>query len=238
MDIARAVCGAILAVRDKNNLRVRLPLGKATIISPEVEKIKEFSSIIMEETNIKNIEFLTNIEDFGEKKLTLNFSKIGDKVGVKMPAVIVASKNGQWKINEKNRLEIENFEFEEEEYSLSWTPKAENVFCAGNYNFLILLDLEITKELEQEGVARDMARLIQQYRKEAGLDVSDHIWLFLEIFENSLVEAILAHGDYIKCQTLALKFGVGSEKPADKYEFSFNGELDGFPIKINFNRIK
>ena len=76
MDKVRAICSCALFVRDKNNLRVRLPLNKITIIGKNIEEIKEFSNIIIDEINVKNIEFIENIDDFSTKKLILDFKKI------------------------------------------------------------------------------------------------------------------------------------------------------------------
>ena len=92
MDKVRAICSCALYVRDKNNLRVRLPLNKMTIITPDSSDISHFTDIIADEINVKNIEFNDNIEEFGEKKLVLNFQKIGKKVGSKMPNIMKLAK--------------------------------------------------------------------------------------------------------------------------------------------------
>ena len=103
MDKVRAICSCALYVRDKHNLRVRLPLNKMTIISPNSADISSFTDIIADEINVKNIEFNDNIEEFGEKKLVLNFQKIGKKVGSKMPNVMKLASSGKWKIKEDFR---------------------------------------------------------------------------------------------------------------------------------------
>jgi isoleucyl-tRNA synthetase len=237
MDMVRAICGAILSIRDKNNLRVRLPLNKLTIITHDADKVKEFAPIILDEVNIKNIEFLTNIEDFGEKKITLNFSKIGSKIGAKMQSVVAASKNGRWVFNKNNKLEIEGFELEEDEYSISWSPKQDMVFAVADYDMLILLDLNITTELEQEGMARDIVRIVQQYRKEAVLDVSNRIELFLTTNNNFIQKSAEFHKDYIQRQTLAVKFNINKNRQ-DNATFSFEENFGEYgALLVSFNKI-
>jgi isoleucyl-tRNA synthetase len=237
MDMVRAICGTILSIRDKNNLRVRLPLNKLTIITHNADKVREFATIILDEVNIKNIEFLTNIEDFGEKKVTLNFSKIGSKIGAKMQSVVVASKNGRWAFNRNKKLEIEGFELEEDEYNISWSPKQDMVFAVAGYDMLILLDLNITVELEQEGMARDIVRIAQQYRKEAGLDVSDRIELFLTTSNGFVRKSAELHKNYIQHQTLAIKFNI-SENRQDNTAFSFGENLGEYGVlSVSFNKI-
>jgi isoleucyl-tRNA synthetase len=237
MDIVRAICGTILSIRDKNNLRVRLPLNKMTIIARDADRIKDFSSIILDEVNIKNIEFLTDIENYGEKKLTLNFSKVGAKIGAKMQSVVAASKNNKWTLNKNNKLEIEGFELNDDEYTISWVSKNDMVFVVTGYDVLILLDLNITPELEREGMARDIVRMVQQYRKEATLDVSDKIELFLVTNDNFTKESIETYKNYIQYQTLAAKLTVKSNKNNGEFNFEENLGEQGI-LQISFNKIK
>ncbi|MDR0572068.1 MAG: DUF5915 domain-containing protein, partial [Rickettsiales bacterium] len=233
MDKVRAICSVALSIRDKNNLRVRLPLKKMTIISAETENIKKFSSIILEEINLKSLDFSTNIEDFGEKKLILNFSKIGTRAGNKMQSIIAASKNNKWTFDENNKLRVEDFELNDNEYSISWVPSQDDVFVIPNQDILIKLDLEITKDLEQEGMARDIIRIIQQCRKLAKLDVSDRVELSLWTADSFMRDAISLHRDYIQYQTLANKLGIEEKK----LEFSFEEKIDENILLVNFNRI-
>jgi isoleucyl-tRNA synthetase len=233
MDKVRAICGIALSVRDKNGLRVRLPLRSMTVISADTKNLEKFSSVIKEEINLKSVDFSTKMEDFGEKKLVLNFQKIGAKVGDKMQSIIVASKKGEWQFNRNNKLEIEGFELNDDEYDISWVPKQDGVFVASDYDILIKPDLRITEDLEQEGIARDVTRAVQQCRKFAKLDVSDRIELFLWTTDNFMENAIASHKDYIQYQTLANRLEIEEKKS----EFSFEEKIDEKTLRINFSRI-
>lgn len=237
MDKVRAICSCALFVRDKNNLRVRLPLNGITVITSNTDEIKEFSSIIADEINVKKVDFIDKIDDYGEKKLVLNFQKIGSKVGTKMPNLIKASKANEWKINKSSgKLKIEGFELEDDEYELKLEPKKSNVFPVENYDILIMLDLTITKELEYEGMARDLVRTIQQLRKNVKLNVSDRIDLVVKTNYDFLKTSIEQHKDYIKEQTLSTTLNI--TKDDLNCDFSFCEEIDKNIVQIGFSVIK
>ena len=239
MDKVRAICSCALFVRDKNNLRVRLPLNKITIIGKNIEEIKEFSNIIIDEINVKNIEFIEDIDDFSTKKLILDFKKIGYKVGVKMPELIKATKENKWKIVD-DKLDICGFILNKDEFKLTIEPKQTNTFVVDNYEILIQLDLNITKELGQEGMARDLVRIIQQFRKDANLNLSDRIELNIYTEYNFLVESAEKFKNYISEQTLAKSFRISNIDKNDKTSegFVFEDTIDKNKVIIRFNVIK
>mgnify|MGYP004676781357 CR=1 FL=1 len=235
MDKVRAICSLALFIRDKNNLRVRLPLNKITVITHDTD-IKQFSSIILDEINVKHIEFVENIEDFANKKVVLNFAKIGSKVGSKMPILMKAIKNLDYKINAEGQLEIDDIKLEKDEFSIVWEAKQENIFAVEGYDILIQLDLTLTKELECEGLARDMVRMIQQYRKDANLNINDRIELFVNTKYEFLKEAINLNKDYIREQTLAVELKLVDNELNST--FSFGDEINNNSVKVGFNVIK
>lgn len=237
MDKVRAICSCALFIRDKNNLRVRLPLNSITIITNNVDEIRKFSPIIADEINVKKVDFIDKIEDFGEKKLILNFQKLGAKVGSKMPNLIKSAKANKWKTNKNNgKIDIEGFELEDDEYELRLEPKKANVFPIENYDILIMLDLTITKELEYEGMARDLVRIIQQLRKDANLNINDRIDLVIKTNYDFLKNSIEQHKDYIKEQTLSLDLYI--TKDSLNCDFSFCEEMDKNIVQIGFSVIK
>lgn len=232
MDKVRAICSCALSIRDKNNLRVRLPLNSITVISEDSENIKEFSSIILDEINVKNIFFEKDINSFAEKKINLNFAKIGPKVGSKIPNIMKAIKNNSWKIN-NNKLEIENLELDSDEYNVLWQSKKENIISVDNYDILIQLDLNVTKKLEQEGLTRDLIRIIQQYRKDVNLVINDKIELFIKTNYEFLKESININKKYLQEQVLAIDVIITNDDLNS--QFSFYEEINKSNIQIGFN---
>lgn len=235
MDKVRAICSCALYVRDKNNLRVRLPLNKITIISNDCSDIENFVDIISDEINVKNIDFDDKIEEYGEKKLILNFSKIGNKVGSKMPSVMKAASNSKWKIKDEI-LEIDGFELNKDEYCISLESKKKNVFAVDGCDILIMLDLNITENLEKEGMARDLVRLIQQFRKDVKLDISDKINIVIKTNYEFLKDSINSFKDYINEQTLSIDLDI--VKNDLNTEFSFCEEINNNIVQIGFSLIK
>lgn len=232
MDKVRAICSTALSIRDKHNLRVRLPLNKITIIGDDIENIKKFNDIILDEINVKNISFETNIKEKADFKLQLNFQKLGSHVGSKMPLILKALKNNEWKIiNEK--LIIADTELTNEYYSLNLVPKnMENSAVVPGYNIVVELDTSITKELKFEGLVRDIIRSIQQSRKDANLYISDKIILNLYINDNDMIEAINKHSEYIKEQTLSKELFINVE---NNLKFSFDTKIGDINFKISFD---
>ena len=233
MDKVRAICSCVLYVRDKNNLRVRLPLNKLTIIGENCSDVSGFSDIITDEVNVKSIEFNENISDYANKKLVLNFPKIGKIIGAKMPTVMKLANSGKWKIGENKTLEIDDFSLNSDEYSIQLEPKKENVFAVDGYDMLIMLDLEITEELEKEGMARDLVRMIQQFRKDAKLNVSDKITVSIKTNYDFLRESIESFKEYIKDQTLATELSITNNELGT--EFSFGEEINDNMVQIGFS---
>lgn len=232
MDKVRAICSSALFLRDKHNLRVRLPLNKIEIIGDKLEGINEFKDIILDEINVKNIEFNNNINNKAELKLELNFQKLGAIFGSKMQAIIKASKINDWKILENKKLKIADVELEEEFFKLKLVPKnLENTAVVEGYNILVELDTKIDKKLELEGFARDIIRTIQQSRKDANLDVADKINLFITTDDIILNEAINSFCEYIMEQTLSKSLKLESKKT----KFSFDTKINDSNINISFD---
>ncbi|MDR2077541.1 MAG: DUF5915 domain-containing protein [Rickettsiales bacterium] len=238
MDTVRTICSCALAIRDKNNLRVRLPLNKITIVSEQADDFREFSSVIAEEINVKSVEFLDRVEDFAENKLVLNFQKIGSAIGSKMPDLIRAAQSGRWKITDSGSLRICDVELEKDEFSLQLVARKKNVFPVEGYNIVIMLDLAITEELKCEGAARDLVRLVQQLRKNAAVDIDAIIEISVKTSYELLLRAIAEHGNYIKEQILAKDLTIISdENYSTSGRFFFREEIEGNTVEISFNTV-
>lgn len=234
MDVVRDVCSTALAIRDKKNLRVRLPLAKIRIIGNNASKLKEYSDIILDEVNVKDVEFIDEIGDLADLTLQINFKKVGSKLGAKMKEVLKASKQGFWEKKEGGKVQVLDVVLEAGEYEIKLLPKnVENTMALSTNDALVELDAEITNELFIEGISRDLVRLIQQYRKEADLDISDKINVDVISDSEKVKEAIDVHKDYIKEQTLSLE--VNLVENSNK-EHSYSNKLDEKDIVIKFTK--
>jgi len=225
MDQVRDICSTALFIRSEENIRVRQPLASLTITSKNSHVFKGFEDLIKDEINVKSIIYNTDLENQADLKLSINFPVLGKRLPQKMKDIIKLSKDGSWEISE-SELYIAGEKLLRDEYSLTLIPK-DSRFAkpfSGNTG-VILLDTNITKELQEEGIARDLIRFIQQARKEAGFEVSDRIKLCIKCDED--LNSVLAnYGNLITEQTLS-EF---DDNFTAKY--STNTELDGKIVEI------
>jgi isoleucyl-tRNA synthetase len=212
MDQVRTVSSVALSLRKTNSLRVRLPLSKLTVVTPGARGLKEFSSIIAEELNVKEVELVElaveSTKDFGvEQQLTVNSRALGPRLGKQVQEIIGAAKSGNWELVQ-GTVTVNGVELLEGEYELNLVAKDESsaekligILPAGGF---VILNRVVTPELEAEGLARDVVRAVQQARKDADLDVSDRIATTL-MAAKAVLEAVKTHEDLVKNETLTLE---------------------------------
>jgi len=214
MDQVRVVSSVANGLRKVNGLRVRLPLAKLTVVTKNADDLSEFVDIIAEELNVKSIDLvelsLDSTTEFGViKRLTVNSRVLGPRVGKQVQQVIGASKSGDWS-QDGDKVVCGGMELIEGEYEIDLvadlSDAAESVNLIGILpsGGFVLLDSRVTKELEVEGIARDVIRAVQQARKDADLDVSDRIKLVVTSVQD-VIDAIATHEELVKSETLTLE---------------------------------
>ena len=218
MDKVRDVCSAGLALRKAGDLRARLPLRQLTVAGAGVSELAGYEDLVRDELNVKEVELSTaGIEQFASFALQVNARIVGPKLGGDMKTVMAASKKGDWKaLSDREdgtpRVEVAGRELVGDEFDLRLKSKegVTSQALPGN-RAIVVLDTEVTPELEAEGTARDLVRLVQQARKDAGFHVSDRIVLTLQLDEKAR-QAVEAHRAYVSEQVLAttLEFGEPS----------------------------
>lgn len=218
MDRVREIASAGLGLRKAKSLRVRLPLARLTVVSSTIT-LDAAAEILRDELNVKEVVFelsdATSLDAFGiTKKLTVNARALGPRLGKQVQEVIQAAKAGDWSLA-GDVVTVGTFELLETEYELELESAGESAIAFLSDGFVIL-DTEITPELEAEGLARDVIRVIQDTRKAAGLEVSDRIELRIAATEGADAEALSAHIEMIAAETLATGHEVSlSAQPLD-----------------------
>ncbi len=243
MDLVRSICSTALAIRDNKNLRVRLPLQSLTVIGKSANKIKDFHEIIAEEVNVKEINFIEDISQFADLKLQINFKKIGAKFGAKIKEITQATKENNWQKIDDKTIEIAGIKLVDDDFELKLTTKNydEKKFVINalpTNDFLVSLNIEITTELEDEGISRDIVRAVQQNRKDANLQITDHIELTIFSDNPRILAVAKNYSDYIKSQVLANNIII-SEKNINSPEKNnltnikiFDNQLDDGNISV------
>ncbi|MCU4177480.1 isoleucine--tRNA ligase [Carboxylicivirga sp. N1Y90] len=213
MQYAQSISSMVLGLRRKVSLKVRQPLNKITIpildeaFEQQLEAIKD---LVLTEVNVKQMEFLKDASGVLVKKIKANFKTLGPKYGKMMKAISGA-------INALGQEEIAIFE-KEESYTLELEGQnvvlaledveimSEDIpgwLVANEGRLTVALDIDVTEELRNEGIAREFVNRIQNLRKDSGFEVTDKIRLSIQKHE-AINEAVNKYADYIGAQTLAV----------------------------------
>jgi isoleucyl-tRNA synthetase len=205
MDTVREVCSAGHSVRKARELRSRLPLASVTVAGPGAPALAPYQELIADELNVKEVHLVSAVDDVADLVLQVNPAVLGPRLGAATQHVIGAVRRGQWMRLADGGVEVAGHALAEDEYFLSLVPKDKDCSRAlPGRDLVVTLALELSAELELEGLARDLVRQVQEARKKAGLDVSDHIRLSLELSEvPELRHAVAAHREMIAGETLA-----------------------------------
>jgi len=202
MDRVRDACSVGLSLREAKKLRTRLPLPKVTLAGADAARMQPFVHLLQDELNVRQVAFANDITAFGSFRLQVDAKALGPKLGPRMKDVLAATKSGAWKLAGE-RAEIGGAVLEKGEFVLQLVPKDGITAAALSTNDVVLvLDTDVTPELEAEGVRNDFVRLVQQARKDGGLHVSDRISLWIET-DGPTTATLRQHGKYIEEQVLA-----------------------------------
>ena len=203
MDRLRDAASAALSLRDERGLRIRLPLASAVVAGQDADLIEPFADLLADEINVKRVEITEAVDAYGSFRLQPNGRVLGPKLGPDVQTVIKAAKAGEWEANDDGTVTVAGHTLQPDEFELGLVP-LDGVAAAplpGN-SAVVVLDTEVTEELEAEGQARDLVRLVQQERKDRDLNVTDRIELRLAL-PDALGDSLDLHFDWVKSQVLA-----------------------------------
>jgi isoleucyl-tRNA synthetase len=202
MDRVREVCSAALSLRKAKGLRVRLPLAKLVVATPDASALRDFAEIIADEVNVKAVELSDDLAGHCEQVLTVVPRVLGPRVGGSVQQVIKAVKTGQWSLVDGAPVAA-GVTLQEGEYELKLVASdAEHSAPLPGAAGVVTLDTELTPQLLAEGLARDVVRVVQQARREADLNISDRIALSVSASEQ-VTEAVREHQAFVAAETLA-----------------------------------
>ena len=238
MEMAQKITSMVLALRRKVNIKVRQPLQSIMVPATDEQRkhIEAVKDLIMHEVNVKELKFVEG-QGILVKKVKCNFRTMGKKFGKLMKGVAAQmdalsqdqiaelEANGTININvEGQALTVEAVDVDIISEDIpGW-------LVANEGNLTVALEVELTDELKQEGMAREIINRVQNIRKESGLEITDRINIVLA--PNAEVEAAVnAFGDYIKTQVLADSIAIAAN---DGSEVDF----DDFKLNIQITKSK
>ena len=242
MELAQQISSMVLGLRRKVQLRVRQPLSKLIIPILNDHMIRQLDAvknIILSEVNVKEIEYITDTTGVLVKKIKPNFKTLGPKYGkyMKQISTLIAAmeqsdifefeKNGRYQLNigtESIDLSLEDVEILSEDIP-GW-------LVANEGRLTVALDINVTKELKEEGIARELINRIQNLRKESNFDVTDKITLAIGRHKE-INEAVENFSQYIASQVLAEHIELTDEKDDKARDI----EIDDIHTFIKIERI-
>jgi len=217
MEVVQRVVALGRAARNDSNVKVRQPLSRLLVRVPGDElaqAVQRHAEQIREELNVKRVEVLPQDAQLVSYRIRPNLPVVGKRLGKLIPQIREALLRSdastiatQVARGERVSLEIAGQQIELTPADLLIESTAAAGFaCAEAGGYLVGLDLALTEELRQEGLARELVRSVQEARKEAGLDLSDRISLDIE-GNAPVMAALSAHREYVAAETLASRWG-------------------------------
>jgi isoleucyl-tRNA synthetase len=233
MTLAQNICSMVHALRKKSSLKVRQPLQKILIPATSAKvkaQIEHITAIILSEVNVKSVEFLDDESGILKKKVKANFKALGPKFGKDMKAVADTIQNMSAEdlksLEKTGSISLNGFELALSDVEIL-TEDIPGWLVAVEGGITVALDINISEELKQEGIARDFVNRVQNLRKESGFEVTDKIEILLENTNEEVSEAVENFKSYISTEVQALKLEI-IEAVSDTVEV----EMDEIKLKL------
>ena len=243
MQIAQTITSMVLSLRRKKLIKVRQPLtGIMVPVADEHQKqaIQAVANLILSEVNVKEIKYVSNDEGILVKRVKPDFKKLGPRYGkimkglaqvltsMSQPQIIAFERDGIFKTQVDGieaQVNLDDVEIIPEDIP-GW-------LVANEGNITVALDITITEQLRQEGIARELVNRIQNTRKSKDFDITDKILVTIEPID-SIRDAVVAFKQYIADQVLAndilLKPLSDSQQPI---EIDIDGQTILISVEIN-----
>ncbi|MEK9160289.1 MAG: isoleucine--tRNA ligase [Patescibacteria group bacterium] len=233
--LARQIVNLGHAIRGKKKIRVRQPLAKVIVglphaVDPKVILLQK--DVILEELNVKELELLKDAGELADFVAIPNSKVLGPKYGKDVQKIIQEAKAGNFKVLEGQRVEVAGVILEPGEVELAYKGK-EGVDIESEEGIVVSIDLEISEALYREGLMREIVRAVQDLRKEAGYEVSDHIHLLVKT-QGELEAAITEHADTIKEETLSDELQQSGDL---EWDIEKDFEIESMSAKIALRKV-
>lgn len=241
MEHAQRISSMVLALRRKVNIKVRQPLTKIMIPAlddHQRESINAVKDLVLNEVNVKELDFADNSAGILVKRVKPDFKKLGPKygkimkdlanviTGISQEDILLFEKNGSFTFNVNGQdapVELSDVEIISEDIP-GW-------LVANEGNITVALDITITDDLRREGIARELVNRIQNLRKSNGFEIIDKIDLKIT-GDSQIKDAVKAYKDYIAGQVLAV-----SIKLEDTIDDPIELDLDDFEASVAIKKI-
>lgn len=234
MDLIRDLVGLGRGTREKERIKVRQPLGEILVDGKYEDLIGDLTPLIMEELNVKRVVFEKELDQYMNYSLKPNFKIAGPMLGKNIKAfggalakADAAKVVSDLEVDGKITLDLngEMTEITADMVDMRISAK-EGFAVAMENNVFTILDTTLTKELIDEGLARELVSKVQQLRKQKDFEMMDTIKILINADEE-VAAAVESHKDYVMKETLAVELAQGS----DLKEYDLNGHKTGIDVE-------
>ena len=217
------------AARNAANIKNRQPIANMFVKAPE-ELPEFYKEIIEEELNVKNVTFTDDVREFTSYTFKPQLKTVGPKYGKLLGNIkkALSEIDGNQAMDTLNETGVLTFDFDGGHVELSKedllidTAQTEGYVTEGDNTVTVVLDTRLTPELLEEGFYRELVSKIQTMRKEAGFEVMDHIYVYVDRNEK-IAEVIKKYSDQLKGEVMADSITLGAMSGYTK-EWNINGE--------------
>ena len=239
MKITKEICSLALSLRKKHKIRVRQPLNSLTVCINGYKSSKPLIETVITELNVKEVIVAKNTNDVVEKSLSVNFPVLGKKHGKRVKKIVEI-------VNNFNKDDVDLFEKQKmitldvdgERILLENDDLVVNIndipgqLTAVKDGVLVSLNTKISKELLEEGFAREFINKVQNLRKDSGFLVTDKINVVLSGNTEAL-KIIKKHENYISPEILSRSIISGDIEAKNSSLFDFNNYKMYIALSVN-----
>jgi isoleucyl-tRNA synthetase len=230
MDLAQRAVELARTLRSTNRLKTRQPLARAWVAVPGVDGAlpADLLDIVAAEINVHAIEPIADGSDLVERRVKVLLPKVGKRLGPAIPSVMAAAREGAATFHDDGSVTLAGVTLAPDEVEIQATPRP-GTAVAEDDGLVMVLDTALTDDLRAEGDARELARAVQELRRDARLELDDRI----ELWVDGAPSLVARHLPSVAADTLAEL--CSGEIPADARRASV--ALDGGPVTIALRRL-
>jgi isoleucyl-tRNA synthetase len=227
MYLAQRAVELARTLRSANRLKTRQPLARAWVAVPGGDGAlpKDLLDIVASEINVKTIEPIADGSELVERRIKVLLPKVGKRLGPAIPAVVSAARDGAAEFHDDGSVTLGGVTLAPDEVEIQATPRP-GTAVAEDDGLVMVLDTALTDELRAEGDARELARAIQELRREAGLELDDRV----ELWVDGVPASVALHLPSVAADTLAeVRDGP---MPADAHATTVALETGGVAVAL------
>lgn len=236
MDVVRQVASLGLAARTKAGIKVRQPLAKVGVWTHRSLNQDDLR-LIRDELNVKQVERLADVKQHATMIAKPDPAVVGPRYKGETSGIMNAAKAGDFEQLADGRIRIarnDGWILKREDVEIHYEGKP-GYACEASQEIVVLLDVQITDELEREGLARELVRHIQRLRKEADYRIDERIITGVFASAAKVLEVLSTHGQYIRSETLSKELMMTDDGDWDATD---DVQLDRVDVKIAVKRYR